>query len=195
MSTMNLVDQFFRSQDLFAAVLDQVRDDQWSNPTPCTEWNVRVLVNHMTYEDLWLPDLFTGRTIAEVGTKYDGDVLGDSPQQSYKDAVAKTREPLSAPGALERTVHLSYGDTKGEGYLISMLSDHLIHSWDLAKGIGADYQPDEEIVKTVWDWMSPRADWITGSSVFGSRVEVAEDAPLFVRLLGLSGRNSNWQSS
>ena len=191
---MDLIKALFASQDLFRSLLVQVKTDQWNNPTPCTEWSVHDLVNHLTYEDLWLPDLCAGKTIAEVGNKYDGNVLGDNPLQSWDDAAGKARQALSQPNVLTKTVHLSYGDSKGESYLMSMLGDHVIHSWDLAKGIGADYSPDPKLLQMVWDWMSPRADQISGSSVFGPRVEVPENASLGEKLMALAGRDWNWQT-
>ena len=46
---------------------DRVRDvapDQWDRPTPCREWSVRDLTNHVVGEDLWTAPLMEGRTIA-----------------------------------------------------------------------------------------------------------------------------------
>jgi hypothetical protein len=53
-----------------------VRDDQWHAVTPCSEWDVRALVNHLVGENLWVPPLFEGKSIADVGDQFDGDVLG-----------------------------------------------------------------------------------------------------------------------
>ena len=47
--------------------------------TPCTEWDVRALVNHVLGEIRWAVPLFAGSTIAEVGDRFDGDLLGDDP--------------------------------------------------------------------------------------------------------------------
>jgi hypothetical protein len=40
-----------------------IRPEQWANATPCTEWDLRVLVNHVTYENLWAAELFAGKTM------------------------------------------------------------------------------------------------------------------------------------
>src|SRR5581483_10191843 len=60
-----------RAAGEFGKRVDAVRDDQWSAPTPCNEWNVRALVNHIVYEDRWAPHLVRGETIEQVGTRYD----------------------------------------------------------------------------------------------------------------------------
>ncbi|MEV8154693.1 maleylpyruvate isomerase family mycothiol-dependent enzyme, partial [Streptomyces fradiae] len=71
-----LLDRHQEALDLFSSHVHAVRDDQWGAPTPCAEWSVRDLVNHLTGEQLWVPDLVReGRSVAEVGDAYDGDVL------------------------------------------------------------------------------------------------------------------------
>ncbi|MFI2261475.1 maleylpyruvate isomerase N-terminal domain-containing protein [Streptomyces tubercidicus] len=65
---------------LFGTRVHAVREDQWDGPTPCTEWSVRALVNHLTAEQLWVPRLVRDRaSITDIGSEYDGDVLGDAP--------------------------------------------------------------------------------------------------------------------
>ena len=56
--------------------VDGVRPEQWTAPTPCTEWNVKQVANHVIGENLWAGELFKGKTIAQVGTAFDGDVVG-----------------------------------------------------------------------------------------------------------------------
>ena len=63
-----------------------IRDDQWNNATPDTEWDVTALVRHLVYEQLWVPELLAGRTIAEVGDALDGDILGDDPKAAWTAA-------------------------------------------------------------------------------------------------------------
>src|SRR6478609_10966461 len=83
-----------------------IADDQWSNPTPDTEWTVRDLVEHLVGEQLWVPLLLGGSTIEEVGDRFDGDVLGDDPQAAARSAssaaIAAAQERLPTGG----TVHL-----------------------------------------------------------------------------------------
>ena len=70
---------YHRSVEFFADRVNAVKDDQWGDPTPCSEWTVRDLVNHMTYENLWTVPLMEGATIEEVGDRFEGDVLGEDP--------------------------------------------------------------------------------------------------------------------
>jgi hypothetical protein len=66
----------------FDARIRQVGDHQWQAATPDEDWAVRDLVSHVVSEDLWAPPLLAGSTIAEVGNRFDGDVLGADPDRS-----------------------------------------------------------------------------------------------------------------
>jgi hypothetical protein len=48
------------------------------SPTPCAEWNLRELLNHVVAGNWWAARLASGATIAQVGTELDGDQLGDA---------------------------------------------------------------------------------------------------------------------
>ena len=107
---------FRRASDHFGSLVHLVRDDQWSSATPCTEWDVRALVNHGAVEDLWVPPLMEGKTIAEVGDAFDGDQLGDESTAAWDRAVAAAQASFSSPGAMERSVHLSSGVSTADEY-------------------------------------------------------------------------------
>src|SRR5205807_5787926 len=104
-----------------------------------TEWTVRDLVNHLTVEQLWVPRMvLEGATLDDVGQAYDGDHLGDDPFAAWDRASAAARAAFATPGALNRTVHLSFGDTRASAYCAQMTTDAIVHSWDLARAIGVD---------------------------------------------------------
>ena len=63
---MRLETTYRRSVEFWKVTVLEVSDD-WSKPTPCSEWNVRALVNHVVSEDRWTKPLVEGMTIAEVG--------------------------------------------------------------------------------------------------------------------------------
>ena len=184
----DLTEKFERATARFSSLVHQIGDDQWSNPTPCTEWDVRALVNHLTYEARWVAPLLEGKTIEDVGDKFDGDLLGDSPKASYDDALAGATAAVEQPGALEQTVHLSFGDTPAEEYLAQLTSDFLVHSWDLARGIDADDRLDADLVVWVDGMARPQAEMLAASGLFGQPVDVPDDADAETKLLALFGR-------
>src|SRR3954451_24748645 len=100
----DLPEKFERAEGRFQSLVHQVTDDKWAAPTPCSDWDVRALVNHLVYEARWAPPLLEGKTIAEVGDRFDGDLLGDDPRAAYDDAVEAACRAIEAPGALDGTV-------------------------------------------------------------------------------------------
>jgi uncharacterized protein (TIGR03086 family) len=179
----------------FAARVDGIDSSGsgvWSAQTPCTEWTVRALVNHLTYEDKWTAPMLAGATIAEIGDQFEGDLLGDDPVGAFAMA---SREAADAAAQTDSSqiVHLSFGDFPAREYLYQLAADHLIHAWDLAAATDGDRQLDPEVVADVADWFADReADYRAGGAI-GPRVAVSSDDPQD-RLLGGFGRDPGWRS-
>jgi uncharacterized protein (TIGR03086 family) len=179
---------FRRASDHFGSLVHRVRDDQWASATPCTEWDVRALVNHVAVEDLWVPPLMEGKTIAEVGDAFDGDQLGDDRTAAWDRAVAAAQASFSSPGAMERSVHLSSGVSTADEYAFQMTADHTIHAWDLARAIGADERLDAELVDFVTERLLPQIQAWRAGGAFVDPVPVTDDADAQTRLLAETGR-------
>ena len=173
--------------DEFAARVRRI-GDRWDAPTPCAGWDVRALVRHVVEEELWVPPLFAGRTIAEVGDSLSGDLLGDDPVRVFEQASAAAVDAVREPGALERTVHLSFGDFPGGEYAMQVGADHLVHSWDLARAVGVDATLDVESVAAVRTWFADREDAYRSSGAIGPRVPLPAGAPAQDDLLARFGR-------
>ena len=176
-----------RGLDTFAAVLPPAGSAQWTARTPCPEWDVRALVNHVTAEDSWVPPLLAGLTITEVGQALTGDLLGDDPQKAWR-AARRTAEAAVAATADNPPVALSAGPTPLAEYLWQLAADHLIHAWDLATATGQDLVPDDELTTAVADWFADREDDYRQAGAIAPQMPVAEDASRFDRLLAAFGR-------
>ena len=165
-----------------------VRLGQWQEPTPCAEWDVRALVDHVVTEQLWAPLLLGGATIDDVGERFDGDQLGDDPVAAWASAAAAAWEAFAAPGALRGHVELSYGRRLADGYCQEMTLDLAVHAWDLARGIGTDERLDEELTQEVLAFIEPQVEQLAGTGMFAPPVAVGDDADTQTRLLALLGR-------
>ena len=186
--TADLVGLFARAVDGFGRRFEAIGPDQWGAPTPDAEWDVRLLANHVLVEGLWAPPLLDGLTIADIGDRFDGDQLGDDPQATWRAASAAAIAAVRRDGALDGSVHVSFGDIPATEYVTQVLCDHVIHSWDLSRGIGADDQLDDDLVEFAWAYFEPNAEaWRAGGS-FGPKVELPPGADLQSRLLALTGR-------
>lgn len=189
--TMELLDAHARAMEEFNDRVHLVRPDQWGNATPCTDWDVRALVSHLVSEQLWAPHILAGRTVEAAGNAFDGDQLGDDPISAWDRAAARAAEAFGLPGALDGSVHLSYGEDAAVTYAQQMTTDLAIHAWDLARGIGADDGIDEELLRTVHDWMAPQADQLAASGLFAAPVPASGDASTQTKILGLFGRDAS----
>ena len=162
--------------------------DRWSDPTPLPGWDVRALVNHLVNEERWTPPLFAGSTVADVGSRFDGDLLGDDPVATVDQAAAAALAAVRAEGAVEGVVHLSFGDHPGREYAMQLAADHHVHTWDLARALDADDTLDPDAVAAVLEWFNGTEDLYRGMGVIGPRVEVPAGAGPQAELLGRFGR-------
>ncbi|MER7756157.1 TIGR03086 family metal-binding protein [Kitasatospora sp. NPDC097643] len=160
---------------------------QWGDTTPCADWSVRDLVNHITGEQLWVPELLMGATISEVGGRFDGDVLGDDPIAAWTSAAEAARTAFAVPGATELTVHLSFGDVSGQSYLDQLTADLVVHAWDLAEGIRQHTRLPDELVDYALGEVGGYGD-LSASGLFDPPLPVPADASPQTRLLALTGR-------
>jgi uncharacterized protein (TIGR03086 family) len=183
-----LIELFERAIDGFAKHVHRTTDAQWHDPTPDTEWDVRMLTNHVTVEQLWVPPLIGGSTVEQVGDRFDGDQLGDDPIATW-DAASEASVKAFRSG-LDRTVSLASGERPAAEYCWEMTVDALIHSWDLARGIHADDTLDPELSQLVYDRTLPMAEQLQDSGLFAPPVPVADDSSLQVRLLAIFGRDA-----
>jgi conserved hypothetical protein TIGR03086 len=188
MTALNVL--FRRAAEGFGRHVHAITDAQWHDPTPCTDWDVRTLVNHVTVEQLWVPPLAGSSTVADVGDRFEGDQLGAEPVATWDAAVHASMAAFDATGALEGTVELSAGQKPTAEYAWEMTTDALIHSWDLARGIGADETLDAELVELVYERTLPFAEQLQETGLFAPPVPVPDDASLPTKLLAIFGRRA-----
>jgi uncharacterized protein (TIGR03086 family) len=172
-------------------VVRAVPDEAWGWPTPCDEWDVRALVNHVVGEELWAPPLMEGRTIEAVGGRFDGDLLGRGAVTAAELAAKGATAAFEAPGALDRTVALSFGDTPAAEYGWQLTADHLVHSWDLAAAIGAELAVGDSLVGAVSTWFAGREDGYRQAGAVRERPEVPAMGS-WETLLVACGRDPRW---
>lgn len=183
-----VVARFQQAVNCVDASLHALSPHAWGNPTPCREWDVRALVQHLVNELAWIAPLVEGKTIADVGDSLDGDLLGNDPLAAFHHHSAVAHAALEAPGALSRTVQLSYGEETAAGYAEQVTGDVLIHAWDLARGAGLDDTLPEDLVVWASGWAPQVAPMMAGAGMVSPPVPVGDDADAQTRLLAVFGR-------
>jgi uncharacterized protein (TIGR03086 family) len=184
---LETADLYTRCDAAFTARCHAV-DGRWAAPTALPGWDVRTLVHHIVVEERWAPPLFAGLTIDEVGDLMEGDQLVPDPLTGAADASKNALAAVLDHGALERVVHLSFGDLAGAEYARQLAADHLVHAWDLARALGVDDRLDADAVHTVLDWFGTTEDLYREIGVIGPRVPVPDDADEQTQLLARFGR-------
>lgn len=179
---------FVGALEHFGTLVHQVSDDAWTEPTPCTEWDVRALVHHLANEISWMTPLLGGRSVADVGDSLSGDLLGDDPVASWDEAAAGTLAAVNADGAMDLVIHLSRRDVTGADYTFEVFNDLAIHGWDLARAIGADATIDPAFVAIIDEKMSPVLADLKASGQYGDVVVPPDGADAQTRLLAAFGR-------
>jgi uncharacterized protein (TIGR03086 family) len=168
----------------FAAHLTHVED--WSGPTPDTDWDVRQLVSHVIEEQQWVPLLLAGRSVGEARSRIDpldADLISE--WERYSTAATRAWEEID----LRADVQLSSDTVPAGDYLREQVSDVIVHTWDLARSIGADERLDDVLVEAAWTIFEPQKDTLEASGLFASVIPIDEDAPLQSKLLALTGRD------
>jgi uncharacterized protein (TIGR03086 family) len=186
----DIADLHDRALQATGRVVAAIETGRQHDDTPCEGMDVRTLLNHVVSGNLWVAPLVEGRTIEEVGDRYDGDVVGHDFAGSYDESAAAAGAAFHRPGALDAPVAVSYGPVPGRVYAGHRFLDVLVHGWDLAKATGQDTTLDPELVEACWDLAQREADMVRGSGVFGEEVPVPHDAPLQDRLLAFLGRRA-----
>jgi uncharacterized protein (TIGR03086 family) len=172
--------------EAFSQRIDGVTSDAWDRPTPCADWDVRALCNHVVSEILWAPPLLEGKTIDDVGNRFDGDVLGDDPAAAWHAASEPARNAANSV-PLGQTVHLSFGDFPAQEYLWQLTADLLIHAWDLARATGQSEAMPADLAAACLEWFEPMEPLYRAAGAIGDHVDASSDDALAV-LLGRFGR-------
>jgi uncharacterized protein (TIGR03086 family) len=171
------------------SIVAGIGPDQWSASTPCEGWDVRTLVNHIVGGNWWAAELATGHTIADVGDRLDGDVLGSNPLDAYERSAVAARTAFEAPGAMAAPCAVSYGPVPGEVYCGHRFVDVLVHGWDVAVATAQPTHLNDALVDACLEVVRPQAEMLKGSGMFGTEVPV-DHADAQTELLAMLGRRA-----
>ena len=168
-----------------------VRLDQWKDPTPCTDWNVRELVGHVVIGDRLYPALLRGEAPPPPRARdpKSNDVLGDDPAGVHREGARELIAALSRPGVLEQIVQIPMGSVPGVAAAHMRSTEAIVHGWDLAQATGQEPRFPDGIVQRVLEFTRDKlADVPPDRSPFGPAQPAPAGAPPIVELVALLGR-------
>ncbi len=173
-------------------LVDNVPDDQWTAPTPCTEWNVRELVQHMTGGNAIFATVVTRERPSGPITPEERaiDRLGDDPAEGFRAAGRKLHDALCASGALEEEFDTPMVGMQPGAMIVHMrINELLVHGWDLARATGqpADL-PEDLSEQALMMWRKRLEGRPREATPFAAERAVPDGAPASDRLAAFLGR-------
>lgn len=176
------------------AVLGRVRPDRLDGATPCSEWRVRDLIDHLVGAVTFFGDL------AESGSSPEDEEWpvysnGDF-SALFNEQARRTVAAFAAPGAMTRIMALPTGPTPGAGVIEVATGEIFVHGWDLARAVGKPLPPGEDEVAAALlasGWPALCDQVRSGEAlVIAPPVAVAATASPVDRLVAHLGRDPNW---
>jgi uncharacterized protein (TIGR03086 family) len=141
-----LLELLVTANDEFSRRLRLVGAADWQRATPCSEWDVRALVNHVVGANLRYQLLLDGASTEQVEATRSLDHLGDDAVSAFVATADALVTRFEQGGALERVTHHVTGARSGRDLLAMRILDTAVHAWDLARAIGADETLDDRVV-------------------------------------------------
>jgi len=168
------------------ALVDGLGSGQWDLPTPCPDWTVRALVNHLVLGHRRFAAAVTGGTPPDPGEDY----LGADPGTAYRASGEAMLAAFRADGALERAVTIPAGTLPGVVACELRVVEALVHGWDLARATGRTLEfPDDMVEQSIAFSRVQLGRLPADRTPFGPSKPVDDDAPALDRLAALLGRS------
>jgi uncharacterized protein (TIGR03086 family) len=170
-------------------VVCQVNTDQLADPTPCQDWDVRALVNHII---LWTA--YSAEQRAHGGSVDEELMRRDFAAEpgfadDYAAQAGKAVAAWSDPAAWERKLDVMGSATSAADVAELLIAEAALHGWDLATATGLEHRCDDATAAVVLRVVAAQGELFRQYKGFADVVPVPDDAPAFTRALALSGRD------
>ncbi len=171
-------------------VVDGIEPSQLDNPSPCDEWTVRDVLNHITGGATMFAVCVRDGSMSDeqLGEVMAGDNLGSDYKGAFRAASAAALDAFDEPGAAEKMVKLPFGEMPAGMAINIAIFDVATHTWDLAKGTGQTMQLDPEVLDAAYELAQAMLPNMRAGGLVAEEVAISADAPKADRLAALTGR-------
>ncbi len=189
----NPVDLYQQAIARAKEVVAQVKQEQLDDTTPCAEWNVHSLINHLIGgAELATAGLLGNSSTLAPGkaeSSYISETSAGKLSQAYQTESDGVLDAAAQPGALGRVMPTPFGDMPMAQFLMGTALDQLIHTWDLAKATGQDDSLSLSVVEAAFPVLtSGFADMGRQGGFVGPEVTVSDNASLQEKMIAYMGR-------
>jgi uncharacterized protein (TIGR03086 family) len=185
-----VTDRLARTGERLNALVGGVAEQQWTDPTPCAEWDVAALVRHLVTGNRLFVGVLAARPVSpqvlqeELGPHGPNLLPGD-----VEGSLAELVEAFGRPEVLGRPVAIPIGTVPGAVAADIRVVENVVHGWDLAIATGQQPAYDDADVEAALAFSRRAMGAVPeGRRPFADPVDVAEDAPVLDRLVALLGR-------
>jgi len=164
-------------------------------PTPCTDWDLRTLLNHMI---LWTSYSAERRAYGEsVAEELMSKDFTAEPgyAQAYQAQLAKAVDAWSKPEAWAGDRNVMGSATPAADIAAMLIAEMVLHGWDIAEATGQDYRCDDAVARNVLKTVEAQGELFRQYQGFAAIVPVPAGATAFDRALALSGRDPGYKKS
>ncbi|MGO1055322.1 TIGR03086 family metal-binding protein [Crossiella sp. CA198] len=177
-----------------AEVVRNLRVESLGLATPCSEYDVRGLVNHLLF---WGPSLEGAGRKESVPPPAAGegevDLVGEGWASALGEQVGRTVAVWSRGSAWEGVTWMGGPDEMPAAVVGGMVvAELVVHGWDLARATGQVVEWDAGLVGFLYEQVSMTAQQGREMGVYGAEVVVSSSASTVDRVLGLTGRDPGW---
>lgn len=162
-------------------IIAGVTAEQMESATPCSEWDVKALVDHLIGGAAFF-------SAGLAGEEPSGPPQADSPAEAFGMLTSKILEAAKNPSNLERKIQTPFGELSGGEVIFGAFMDATIHGWDLAKATGQDTSMNAAHVEILTQAFAPQMDGLRQGGAFGPEVPASGDASSQDKLLSMMGR-------
>jgi len=155
-----------------------------SKPTPCAEFDVRGLLNHMLGGLTMLSTAAGGGT----ATMPEGDQFGSDPAGVYDERRRALMAAVRGDGVLDRNWEMPFGSLPGAMMAQIAFMEHLTHAWDIARATSQNATLPADLVTECVEVVTPMDAMLRMPGVCGPAVSVSEDASPQDKLIAFLGR-------
>src|SRR4051812_39174776 len=178
------VAELARAFDAVGELIARVRSDQWSVSTPCTDWSVAQVVEHL----ISMNRVFTALLLNAPTPRRLGSGVLEDLVSAYRESSKALLDAFAQPGTLEREYVGPLGSASGAERLQIRLYDLLTHGWDLAQATGQPAGLPEDLAEQSLQFVRMQLTEQSRVGRFGPAREVSDDAPAVQRLVAFLGR-------
>jgi uncharacterized protein (TIGR03086 family) len=183
---MNPTEQLSQIIPALKGLVGTIWHGQLESPTPCEDFDVHGVIDHMIVGGGSFAPMFRGETPTTVVAPF---VYGWVPAKEFSATMDDLLAAVQSPGALERTIPSPFGEVPGETFARFVAVDGLLHGWDLAQATGQPWEPSAELVEAVEAFaLVAISDEMRAAGAFKPALPAPADATPLERLVAFSGR-------